>query len=189
MTDDKTVFLSRLSALAKLSEAVLSKEIVELYDKILSTVGYPNATRAVEHIIINRSARDKFPSIADIRRIATGEGDETDTANAVAGRIFEAIKAMDSCRLLTQNVETFLGDIAWRVVVQSGGWDFVYNSMNERNAGTFRAQYRDLALSMIRRNKLGHDLNAAPTFGIAVPGREVQKLLTKTTEQIGGTNE
>jgi hypothetical protein len=184
---NQKIFLSRLSILAKLSETTLCRELVELYDRTLSTTGYDNATRAVEHFIVNRRSRDAFPSIAELRKVATGEGEDIDVANAVAGRIFEAIKEMDKCRLLTQGVKDFLGDIAWSVVNQSGGWDFVYNSINDHNAGQHRAQFRDLALSLIRRNKLGHDLTAAPSFGKAPTGSSIQKFIQSSTEQIGGT--
>jgi hypothetical protein len=48
-----------------------------------------------------------------------------------------------------------MGELAWRVVLNYGGWQTLCESVTGENIGIYTAQLRDLAESTIRRDKAG----------------------------------
>ena len=78
---EREEFFTKLTALAGMvSNFVLTPAIVALYDQSLSPLGYEPLCRALEQIILNRSSRDPFPSIAEIRKLIEPEVSERDDA-------------------------------------------------------------------------------------------------------------
>lgn len=162
---DQRTFLNRLGALAKLSGLVLEKEIIGLYDGAFKQIGYDKGVTAIEHVILNRRSRDPFPSIADLKRVGSREPDEMDQAVEASNRIVEAVSKFGGCNadLNAPQARKFMGDIAWYVVERNGGFVNLCSQLTASTIGTFKAQFRELALSSIRRYKLGL-LEVAPSF-------------------------
>lgn len=155
------LFLSRLYALAKMCNAKLDDDILELYDTSLAPLGHARVAAAIEQVIVNRRARDPFPSIRDIRELLEPVNDEQSIAVDAASRIYAAIskyghnwidKAKDDWPAEPIRV---LGTLAWEVVRQSGGWEAVCRESGDVDRGIFVAQLRELAKSTFRRSKLG----------------------------------
>lgn len=184
----KLKFLERLRALAKLCSLELDVVLLELYDKTLATAGYEAAMRAVDRIISTRNARDPFPSIADLMKIATGVLDDGDNAQEAAHRILEAVTKMGRYR--GDEAREFIGSLGWYVVQRSGGWPSLCTQVTPQNASILRSQWKELALSAIRRNRLGL-LEKAPSFEQPqLPaGDRVKNLVESTALKIGGTSE
>lgn len=181
-------FLNRLSTLAKLCGVVLDETMVAFYDRVLRD-DYAGATRALEEIVCTRSTRDPFPSVADVKRLIAKEPADVDQAIEVSNRIFEAMKKFGPYR--QEEANAFLGDIALYVVGKFGGLPHLCENMMAKDATMYRAQFRELALSAIRRYKLGQ-LNVAPTFK-ALPttsGNAVKALVDTTAQRLklGGTD-
>ena len=179
-------FLKRLQVLAKLCRDESVVDVLDLYDRVFAKVGYMEGAVAVEKVILERNSRDPFPSIAELRRAAVNQPEEIDIANECAGKIFEAItkcgwNAPDKAR-------EFMGDIAWRLVGQFGGWLTLCESIGPKNATTYRAQFRDSALASIRLAKTNR-LVGPPTFAsLGKTTEEIQSLVSCTAGQLGSND-
>lgn len=195
MKSPRDRFLDRLLVLAKICKEESVADVAELYDRVFSKIGYDAGTKAVEKVILERGSRDPFPSIAELRKAAVGGPEDIDLAVEAAGKIFEAIT---KCGWNAPGkAQEYMGDIAWRVVGQFGGWVTLCESITTRNSGTFRAQFRDAALASIRLAKQGR-LDAAPTFAsLGKSTTDLQKLVSGVAGQLepkdnaryGGTDE
>lgn len=149
-------FCERLAALAKLTgfEEQLSPTIIGLYDKTLSkALGYELAIKAIDRIIVTRRGKDRFPSVADIIDVAKPKVDDTHKAVEAANRVIQAIA--DFGYPNAKAARAFIGEVGWYIVEKSGGWLKLCESMKESQLGTYRAQFRELALSAIVQHRAG----------------------------------
>ena len=155
-------FLGHLSILAKMCHFELTPEMVGLYDRSLRELGYDAACRAIETAIIKRKGTDRFPSIHDLVSLIRPQCDDKDLAVEVAGRIAQAISDYGSWR--HDDARKFLGTIAWKVVERCGGWETLCGSILTKDIQVHKAQWREMAQSLIHRSRAG-ELERAPDFG------------------------
>lgn len=186
-------FNKRLYALAKLCREDLPDFVLDLYDRVFERLGYGLGCRAVELHILKRRASDRFPSVQDLKDLVTPkEPLEIDQANECAGKIFEAITKHGWNA--SEKASEYMGDIAWRVVQQFGGWVTICEQITSKNATTYRAQFRDAALAAIRLAKAGQ--LGAPTFAqvtsgnsAKMPEHKVSELVSSTAGRLGISNQ
>lgn len=192
MDETRKQFLEELSALAVLCGENFPPPVIRIYDLVFREVGYLVGVQAVRKAIMNRRSTDRVPSPADLRRLGTGEVDDADLANEVAGRIVEAIARFGYPS--PGEAEKFVGDIGWYVVRRSGGWQNLCTMLASQKS-FYQSQFRDMALSAIRRVRAGQKLEAAPSFQELAPGsapnRSVAELVERTSAQLklGGAND
>lgn len=180
-------FLCKLALLAKVCGVTLTPDLVELFDRGLRRFGYEAAGAAVERHTIERRGVDRFPSIADLARLIVPSVSDEDQAVEAAGRVIQAIDKFGWNN--QREAEQFCGEVAWYVVNRNGGWVSLCEGALSRNIPTMKAQFREMALSAIRRNRAG-TLSVAPSFeknktDSAVALRPISELI----KSIGGTNE
>lgn len=145
-------FYAKLTALAALCPGfVLSPEIIAIYDQALAALGYPQASRALEHVILTRNSRDPFPSVKEIRAVVIPEEDPEDGAAVIASQIYGCIGSIGP--YAASSARRVLGDVAWRVVQMEGGWETLCEAVNYDNATTHKAQWRKLAAALLRREE------------------------------------
>jgi hypothetical protein len=135
-------FFTRLTALASMANFVLTEEVIELYDRMLSPGGYDSLCLALDKIILERSSRDPFPSIKEISEKLDIKISDADQAVFQANRILSSVSRFGwNNSTLARN---HLGENAWKVVHLMGGWEKLCQSITLENIGMFRAQMRDL---------------------------------------------
>lgn len=181
-------FLARLGTLAKLCGVTLTTDIIEFYDKALRTEGYEKACRAIGHVIISRKGGERFPSIGDLIRLIRPVQDDSDLAIEAANRVVEAMTKFGWNN--PGDAQKFLGEIGWYVVNRNGGWKALCENVQSRDIQIYRAQFRELALSAIRRHRLGL-LDVTPDFNQieGVKREALPSRLGDVVKQIGGTHE
>jgi hypothetical protein len=145
-------FLKRLLALAEICGTNLSEYLVELYDRTLES-DYVGACRAIDQIIVTRKATERFPSVADIKLVMNPQVDPKHEANEAAGRIVQAVNKFGHPS--GADAKDFIGELGWLVVQRHGGWSSLCLMLNADNITFFKAQFRDMALSLSARAAAG----------------------------------
>lgn len=153
-------FFVRLTALAGMCQFTLTPEVLALYDRNLSALGYDRVVAALDEVITRRRSRDSFPSIRDIREIIQPDADPESEALEAVGRIVHAISRVGPYR--TKEAREYIGELGWAVVQRDGGWEQVCNVLTDENIGTMKAQWRQMAMAQYKRAKAG--LSAAPSL-------------------------
>ncbi len=85
--------------------------------------------------------------IASIR-----QPDEQRARDAVA-RILTAISRIGIYRM--NDAQAYVGELGWEVVRLQGGWEEVCKSITDENKAILQAQWRELAVSLINKERLG----------------------------------
>lgn len=168
------VFFSRLKILAEVCEFRMSGDLLSLYDRALRRYGYEKAVSAVENAIIERRGNDRMPSIGDLAQRCSPQVLDADTAVEVAGRILAAISRWGYNN--GPHAAEWIGEVGWAVVERTGGWEKLCTTVKERDLPTWRAQLRDQALAVLRRQKAGL-LDAPPSFGEVGKSQKVAALI------------
>lgn len=134
--------------------------VVTMYAEDLADLPVAEIQRAL--LALRRDPKTtRFPLPATIRdRIAPAPTEENDAAEAAA-RIAGAARRFGYTN--PERAREFIGELGWRVVQLDGGWQNVCETLTEDNLGTFRAQWRQLALATQRRAKSGQ-LGQAPAL-------------------------
>ena len=154
-------FYVKITALASLCPSfTLNPEIIRIYDRNLSPLGYERIIQALDEILIDRSSRDPFPSIKDIRGYIDPELNPQHEALETVSRIIESISRIGPYQ--GQRAKDFIGPLGWAVVTREGGWQQVCSVLNDDNLGTIRAQWRQMAAAIFHRAKNG--FTSAPTI-------------------------
>lgn len=107
-------------------------------------------------------------------------------ADEAAGRIYQAITL---CGYDNSNgAKEFIGELGWRVVEREGGWVSICRTCSEQNKGTTKAQWRDMALSIIERSKYGlADIPPAlPSPGLKKLSESMQGLIPRELRVVYG---
>lgn len=115
-------FLTILSVLAEMCGSKLSSDLLEIYDNNLKDLGYENLCEALNQIIINRRAQDRFPSIRDIRE-ACGEAKLSIEAAAqeLLTRVIAAIAIFGYVD--PEGAREYMGEVAWSALPGNIGWE------------------------------------------------------------------
>lgn len=130
----------------------LDDTVVEMYAEDLADLPLDAVRRAL--VEARRDPKQRtFPLPAVIRdKIQPFDNADADAKEA-AGRIVAAVS-----RFGWNNVaraREYVGELGWAVVERQGGWETLCRTLTEDNIGQMQAQWRDLALSVSKRAKLG----------------------------------
>jgi hypothetical protein len=151
-----------------------------MYEKLLVSLGWKPLCAALEDIMATRRGSDRFPSVADIRgKIIPAVNVDAEAIEA-ANRILEAIRIHGYNQ--PAKAQEFMGEIAWLIVERQGGWLTLCEDLQVDQVPTVRAQWRELAKSLILRRQSGADI--APP---ALPprGRQELKAAIPPPEKLG----
>lgn len=146
--------------------------VLPLYVEDLADLNFADVTRA-----IGEARRDprttRFPLPAVIRAKLTPSVSDEDVAAEAAARITGAVRMYGNTN--ADRARKYIGELGWRVVQLDGGWQNVCETLTQDNLGTFRAQWRNLALTTARQAKLG----TLKEVGPALPTRQDDPQLTQ----------
>lgn len=193
----EAVFIKRLMGLAKLLRHNIDEEVLGFYDRALSPLGYQALCDALDRIAMEAEDGAKFPSIAAIRRAATGErlpseakysddGEAREAASRIIGAVskYGAVIGIDEGAYeKIQTVRTFIGELGWTVVEERGGWNCICGMLTNQNMATVEAQFRELAKSKLERARRGLELTPP-----ALPSRTPVSDGLKPISQIGSAS-
>lgn len=169
-------FRVRLTALAGMCNHTLTPDMIALYERNLSVMGYDAVVAALDEVITRRRSRDAFPSIRELIELIQPEADPEAEAVEAASRIIHAVSRIGPYR--PQDARVLIGELGWLVVEREGGWTRICESLTDDNLTTMRAQWRQIALAQYRRAKAGvSGAPALPTPDGKVIGMDLKKLL------------
>ncbi len=156
-------FFILLNTLAKFCRFELDETVIGLYDQSLEPLGYPKVCNAIEILITKRSSRDPFPSVNEIVGLVQSKMPTKFSSFEVANKIITTISKKGHTWNWEGNFrpyETFdkallaeLGEIGFQLVKSLGGWDRVCEESNTANIGVMRAQLRQTAEALLRRQE------------------------------------
>ncbi len=170
-TEAIKAFYSRLAAIAKLCAFELDDDVIALYERALEGIGYQRLVRALDELVVELRPGMPFPSIAAIRKAATGElppseqrsADDAEARTAatlVLGAVskFGAINGSGPSAIEKgERIRAYVGDLGWACIDMRGGWNFICQTVSNENLTTFEAQLRELARSKLDRRRRGVD--------------------------------
>lgn len=168
-------FYTKLTGLAAMvPNFTLIEETIGLYDQHLGPLGYDRVCQALDRIILERSSRDPFPSIKEIRMIIDPELDPDQEAVVIASRIAGAIARIGPYQV--ELARQVIGDVGWRIVQCEGGWENVCQTLTYENQSTLKAQWRNLAKTFMARSQENYSALPEPkktpgleSFGSTIP--------------------
>ena len=138
--------------------------LAEYYDKILSTTQlamYVEDLVAIEpedlikavRIYRNDPKNERFPLPAKLKAMVVPANTDEDQARDASARIIASVSKFGPYQ--EQRAKEYIGELGWLVVQRQGGWRATVEALTYDNQGQLQAQWRDLALSLARRSKLG----------------------------------
>lgn len=163
-------FVKRLAVIAKLVGFDLDVDVLELYDKHLAPIGYERLCAALDSIIGELGPGGPFPSIRQIKEVATGDRKadaprlDDGAARIAAALVIQAVAQFGSivgdgpnstARL--EKLKAFVGELGWESVRAFGNWNNLCSTLTYENTGTIQAQLREYARARIDRKALGID--------------------------------
>lgn len=171
MTDHQTsdqAFLKRLSAIGKLTGFDADDDILALYDRTLSELGYPQLCQALDKIAMDLGPGKSFPSIRCIREVITGERKvdaarvDASAAKIAASNVISAVSKFGSvngegekARARLEEIRQYVGDLGWECIRTYGSWNSFCEALTWDNLGTTQAQIRDLGQAILDRRAAG----------------------------------
>lgn len=126
----------------------LSKELLSVYEAQLSAWGYEKAVQGLDDIIANRSSRDHFPSVKEIKYAVEPTLDPVHQANEAVSQIISAVSRCGPY------VTPIFSELAAAIVSSEGGWQYICEILTNDNLTFLRAQWRDLALAKIHSGRI-----------------------------------
>lgn len=54
----------------------------------------------------------------------------------------------------SRQAREMIGELGWEVVKLQGGWEEICQTLSDENKGILQAQWRDLAISLVNRNRI-----------------------------------
>lgn len=153
----------------------VSENQVLMYARVLSREPIAAISAAIEEAVADPAfTRMPLPA-AILARARPVESDDT-TARTIAAMIISAVSRFGWPN--QDRAKEFLGEVGWKVVELQGGWTKLCQTLDESNITTFQAQWRDLALSILRRSKAG-TLNTTPVLPQTAKDRILQLAVIK----------
>lgn len=144
--------------LAEYYEKQITPSQLDMYVDDLMEIDPPDLLQAIR-IYRKDPKNDKFPlpgKLIGMIRLP----DDQKARDAVA-RIMTAIARIGNYR--TADAQAFVGELGWEVVKLQGGWEDVCKGITDDNKGILQAQWRELAISLLNKHRLGLT-NEAPTL-------------------------
>jgi hypothetical protein len=167
-------------ALGAYYDKKLSPEQIKMYVEDL-TVLTPHELNFAIKQYRSDPANSFFPLPSKLIGIIKPVENDQDLGRLVAGWIMSAVLKFGSYRV--QEAKTFMGEIAWEVVKLQGGWSSIC-ALDTEDLKAEQPRWRDLAISVNKRSKLGK-LNQAPSFsGISESSKTVSNLIQQSLKSI-----
>lgn len=197
MATAEAQILMRLALLAEQCGEQVSEARAEFMARRLVPLGTDAVCRVLEDLL--ETAR-KFPTVGEVKAaMGVSEPTDEDKAREVAERLWGAISKYGRlnsipCVLGFQDNDTekpiyrkddrweritaYIGPIGEEVAKLQGGWNRICDVATNDNATTLRAQWRELAIVLIKKQRRGGDLDTPPDFGaLPQPARKELKSL------------
>lgn len=149
-------FIKILCAIADHCGYDLKHEMSIRMAESLQHIGWDKVCDELEtYIEVIEPIRSNFPTIAKIRQMCGEEffSDE-DMARDIAENIFRAISRLGSYAKIDE-VKAFVGDVGFAVIQRNGGWVELARSCTMENCGMLKAQWRELAKVLIKKDRAG----------------------------------
>lgn len=132
-----------------------AKQFIDLLQKYIPA-SFAQYQRALQ-CYFDDPKNKTFPSLAGLRVYIDPKASVESQANELSSRVVEAISRFGWNN--GAEARAYLGDTGWELVKRSGGWAYVCENLGlSLNPGTFRAQARDLAKSLIEAQKTENNL-------------------------------
>ena len=192
IADIELRFHKLLNSLAVQAREELTKHQIEFYDKALQAYGYEKVVVALEEILKDQRPGQHMPSIAEIERHINKADEVSIKAEAMQvmallnkyisyrGSSWEETFKYDGYTSFEKAFLDKCGPVAWEVVKAFGGWStFVGSACEASSPETFRAQVRDMAMSVIERSRKGVYYDK-PQLGSGKENSLVRELSAKT---------
>lgn len=117
------------------------------YADDLNDLRYEDVVGAMRNLR-RQPGRRTLPLPGDIRALCeNGGGDITARANDIAGRITYCMRRYGYTNPVP--ARQAIGEIGWQVVERRGGWTHICQTQSADQIGTFTAQCRDMAKSLM----------------------------------------
>lgn len=168
-----------LALLAEQSGENVSPARIEFMARKLLPFDHERVCNALEGLL--ETAR-RFPTVAEIKSaMGVNDASDADKGREAAERIYAAICRFGSQMKLWDEIKAFIGPIGVEVVKMQGGWLQLCETTTNDNSPTLKAQWRELAEVLVRKNVAG-DYNA-PQFPSLSAGfrAQIKELETKST--------
>jgi len=148
----KKIFGQSYTLTCKMFDKEITFEMARFAMQNLEDLDFEKTIQALNSF--SRDSKNKFwPKVAEIRSIVEPELSLDAHANAIASKIRLAIARHGWCNKNAAMNE--IGAIGWEIVERSGGWQYICENHGlNLNPGTFHAQVRDVAKSLIQNNSI-----------------------------------
>lgn len=131
----------------------LADNVIGLYVEDLADLEFGKVVAAVKEIRRDpKTTRFPLPALIRARILPMATSDE-DRAVEAATRIAAAVRMYGWTN--EDRAKLYVGELGWRVVEIDGGWQNVCETLTQDNLGTYRAQWRQLALATARNARAG----------------------------------
>lgn len=158
----------------------LDESTIEMYDKMLSSYGYDNLTKALEDIFKERKSTDPFPSVRAIIEKLEPTVEPKALAAEAASRIIGAVRKFGYSN--PNEAKQYIGELGWAVVERQGSWYSLCTTMRPEQEPTLRAQFERLALGLQQRIKAGQNIDEGPKLNYS-SNSKIASLATEVAEQ------
>jgi len=138
--------------LAEYYQTTLTPGQITMYADDLVDLGLEEIAAAIKRIRQNPTITF-FPRPSIIRQEIFGS--VKDDALEASSRIVQAMSKFGYTN--PEKAKLFIGSVGWRVVERDGGWGSICRNVTTESLPIYKAQWRELAASTIRRIKLGID--------------------------------
>lgn len=146
----KTDVAMMVLGLAEYYDKTLTDTQLDMYVEDLIEIPPPDLMRAIR--LYRNDARNAFfPIPAKLKGMIVLPDDQR--ARDAVALVMTAIARIGNYR--TKDAQEFIGELGWEVVKLQGGWEEVCRSVTDDNKGIIQAQWRELAISLINKNRLG----------------------------------
>jgi hypothetical protein len=149
--DGFEAFEMRLLALADMVQGfTLTPQLVAMYDKHLSPLGYDRVCQALEQVMVERGSRDPFPSIKEIRGLVEPTLDPDAEAREIALRMVRAVRSCGDDEVGQRRAREMIGEEGWRLVQSEGGFSAVIRVESERDLNFQRGHWERVLAARLR---------------------------------------
>jgi len=144
---EKAKLAQTIAATAYLYDRRLPTEAIEIMVEDLCDLPIDRVIAAFAQYRRTATYR-AFPTPGQIRDLITPGTDDDSVARDAAAKIVTAVSTYGWNN--ATRAREFMGELAWSVVVQQGGWVNICETLTHDNVGIMQAQWRDLAKSTVR---------------------------------------
>ena len=153
MTENKEVHHAMVvTALAEYYNRVISATVLSMYVEDLMVLSVGELQQAAK-LYRNDPANKFFPIPAALISLVRPEQTAQDAANEAASNIIRCLSEDGHTNAVRAQAK--MGELAWAVVKRMGGWTRLCEEVQIRDIPTYRAQFRELAATLHRKESMG----------------------------------